>query len=75
MFQYKKKTIPTDEVVYEGVENYKATKKTGSFFAQIAKYGLVTIALGGTILFFYLKSKKKVKINTKIRKEDKLSFI
>lgn len=66
------KTIKID-----GLYNYEQTTKKGTLFGNIAKYILIIIA--SLVVFTYIlyryKKSNKLKISTKIKKEDKIKFI
>ncbi len=75
LFSKYLRSLDPNEIKYEGIENYRAINKSGSFIVQIAKYALFIIIAGLAILFFYVKSKKRVRVSKKIKKEDKIRFI
>lgn len=63
------------QLKYQGLYSYSRTKANGTFIVELARYALYMIAIGLIVLYFVYKSRNKVKIGTKIRKEDKIKFI
>lgn len=59
----------------EGILTYHLAESSGNIVSTIAKYILVAISIIILIIGVYLSSKKKVKLNTKIKKDEKLKFV
>jgi diguanylate cyclase (GGDEF)-like protein len=59
----------------QGLISYQNAEANGNLISTIAKYILLAIALTALIIGVIISSKKKIKLNTKIRKDEKLKFI
>ena len=58
-----------------GMITYKAAESSGNLVGVIAKYILIITSIVIVIIGVYISSKKKIKLNTKIKKDEKLKFI
>src|SRR5574344_1884762 len=58
-----------------GIISFKSASTSGSLISTIAKYILLFISVGVVITGVVIFSKKHIKLDTKIRKEEKLKFI
>lgn len=58
-----------------GMITYKAAESSGNLVGVIAKYILIITSIVIIIIGVYISSKKKIKLNTKIKKDEKLKFI
>ena len=58
-----------------GMITYKAAESSGNLVGVIAKYILIITSVVIIIIGVYISSKKKIKLNTKIKKDEKLKFI
>ena len=58
-----------------GMITYKAAESSGNLVGVIAKYILIITSVVIVIIGVYISSKKKIKLNTKIKKDEKLKFI
>ena len=58
-----------------GIISFKSASTSGSLISTIAKYILLFISVGVVITGVVIFSKKHLKLDTKIRKEEKLKFI
>ncbi|MDD4706490.1 MAG: GGDEF domain-containing protein [Bacilli bacterium] len=67
--------IDNKNIINEGLANYKIAAKSGNIITIIAQYTLIFITgviIMGLIMYF---SKSRLKLDTKIRKDEKLKFI
>ena len=58
-----------------GIIDYKQAEANGNIISTIAKYILLIIALAVFVIGARIISKKNIKLNTKIRKDEKLKFV
>lgn len=68
-------TIDDNSIINEGLANYKIAAKSGNIITIIAKYVLIFttgVIIMGLIIYF---SKSRLRLDTKIRKDEKLKFI
>jgi diguanylate cyclase (GGDEF)-like protein len=63
------------QMTNQGLISYQNAEANGNLISTIAKYILLAIALTALIIGVIISSKKKIKLNTKIRKDEKLKFI
>ena len=75
LFNAYTKTIDINDLVRKGITTYNKVYKGGSILETIAEVILVIIALFTLGYLFYKKNKKKLKINTKVKKEDRIKYI
>lgn len=69
------KTLDPKEIAYNGYHNYQQTYKHGTLISRIAKYLLVILFIIIIIIIVLYKYTKKIKIQKKIKKDDKIRFI
>ncbi len=67
--------LSQNKMTNEGILTYHLAESSGNIVSTIAKYILIAISIIILIIGFYLSSKKKVKLNTKIKKDEKLKFV
>lgn len=68
-------TLDPNVLTIKGLQNHALTMKNGALLSKIAKYILLFVA-GCILLWFVLyKSRRRVRIAKKIKKEDKIRFI
>lgn len=75
LFKVYANLLDNKEMISRGIISYKETAKSGNIISGIAKYTLLLITgllLFGFILYF---TKNKLKLNTKIKKDEKLKFV
>lgn len=58
-----------------GVISYDSINSTSALIGIIAKYVLIVFGIGILIVGLVISRKKRVKLNTKIRKDEKLKFV
>lgn len=68
-------TLDPQETLYAGLYNHSLTIAKGTIQSIIAKYTLLLFAIVGTTILVFYKSRKKVKIAKKIRKDEKIKYI
>ena len=75
LFSAYTKTIDPSDLVRMGVTTYNKVNKRGTIITNIAFTILVVI--GGAILLstFVFKKKRKLNLNTKVKKEDRIKYI
>lgn len=59
----------------EGFTTYKIAEQSGNTVSSVAKYVLVVIGVGIVVVGLVISSKKHIKLNTKIKKDEKLKFV
>jgi len=75
LFNAYTKTIDPNTLVRKGLITYNKVDKKGKIFGTIAKYLLVVI-FGCVVVFaLYNRSNKKVRLNTKVKKQDRIKYI
>lgn len=75
LFSAYTKTIDPEEIVRFGITTYNEVNKKGTIIGGIAKYILVFVFIGLVMFVILVKSNKTVKLNTKVKKEDRLKYI
>ena len=68
-------TLDNKEVINAGLYNHVIAVKKGNTLGNVAKYILISLIILILILILYYRNSKKVKITTKIKKEDKIKYI
>ncbi len=61
--------------IEKGIYSASVTESKGSFLSSLAKYALYSVILIILILLLIYRSSKRIRMQKKIRKEDKLKFI
>lgn len=64
-----------NHISHEGYLDYKDAELDGKAINVIAKYILVILSLTIAVLGIVISSKKRIKLSTKIRKDEKLKFV
>ncbi|MCR5224181.1 MAG: GGDEF domain-containing protein [Bacilli bacterium] len=75
LFNAYTKTIDINDLVRKGITTYNKVYKGGSVLETIAIVILTIIAVISLVYFLYKKNKKRLKINTKVKKEDRIKYI
>lgn len=75
LFSAYTKTIDPEEIKRFGITTYNEVDKKGTIIGGIAKYILVFVFIGLVVFVVFVKSNKNVKLNTKVKKEDRLKYI
>ena len=75
LFNAYTKTIDPSDLVRFGITTYNKVEHRGEIFGVIARYTLVVIGVSFISIFIYRKNKKTVKLDTKIKKVDRLKYI
>ena len=75
LFNTYTKTIDPSDLVRFGITTYNKVEYRGGVFGNIARYALVIIVVSATAIFIYSKNRKTVKLDTKIKKVDRLKYI
>lgn len=75
LFNAYTKTINPQDLLRNGIMTYNSVNKSGSIVGTIAICILSFLITGFISLFVYHKNSKKVKLNTKVKKEDRLKYI
>ncbi len=75
LFNAYTKTIDPSDLVRFGITTYNKVEYRGDVFGTIARYALVIIVVSSVTIFIYTKNRKTIKLDTKIKKVDKLKYI
>lgn len=75
LFNAYTKTIDPQDLLRTGITTYNSVDSKGKIIGTIAIYILAIVTVSFLAIFFYHKNTKKIKLNTKVKKEDKLKFI
>ena len=75
LFNAYTKTIDPSDLVRSGVTTYNKVEHRGDVFGVIARYALVIIVVSSLSIFIYTKNRKTVKLDTKIKKGDRLKYV
>ncbi len=75
LFNAYTKTIDPNDLLRTGVTTYNKVNKKGEIIGAVAVYILGAVVIALIAFFIYRSSKKKVKLNTKVKKEDRLKYI
>ena len=62
-------------MIVAGTNDYEKVIGNGAIFATIAKYVLIIAGASVLVVGIVITSKKRVKLNTKIKKDEKLKFV
>ena len=68
-------TLGFNKMEIRGINSYKNVSGTVSIITMLAKYILILSGIGILVVGIIIYSKKKVKLNTKIKKDEKLKFV
>lgn len=69
------KTIDPLDLLRNGVTTYNEVERSGKIVGTIAKLILISIIVAIILFIFIQKSSRQVKLNTKVKKEDRLKYI
>ena len=75
LFNAYTKTIDINDLVRKGITTYNKVYNGGTVLENIAIVILVIIVVSSLIYFIYKKNKKRLKIKTKVKKEDRIKYI
>lgn len=75
LFNAYTKTLDPQEIIRRGVTSYNDVASKGKIVGTIAIYIIVIIGAIISALFLYHKKINRIKINTKIKKEDRIKYI
>ena len=75
LFSAYTKTIDPHDLVRKGITTYNKVNSGGELLERIAIVVLSIIGISLISTFIYKKNKKKLKINTKVKKEDRIKYI
>ncbi len=75
LFNAYTKTIDTQDLVRMGITTYNKVNLKGKIIGTVAIYILAFVVIAIVFLFILHKNIKKVKLNTKVKKEDKIKYI
>ena len=67
--------IGYNDMIAAGTGDYEKVIGNGAIFATIAKYVLIIAGASVLVVGIVIASKKRVKLNTKIKKDEKLKFV
>lgn len=75
LFNAYSKTIDPQDLMRVGITSYNGVDNKGKIVSTIAKSLLAIVAIGLIVITFFIKNTKKLKLNTKVKKEDRLKYI
>ncbi len=75
LFTYFVNFLSPNQMTNNGINTYRLAESNGSLISAIAKYILLIIAVVIVLIVIVTSSKKRIKLNTKIKKDEKLKFI
>ena len=75
LFNAYSKTLDPQDMKRIGITSYNGVDRKGRIVGTIAKTLLGIIAVGIIFVCFFIKNTKKLKLNTKVKKEDRLKYI
>lgn len=75
LFTAYTKTLDPQDIKRIGITSYNGVDRKGKIVGTIAKGLLAIVAIGIIIVGFFIKNTKKLKLNTKVKKEDRLKYI
>ncbi len=75
LFNAYTKTIDPSDLIRTGVTSYNNVERKGRIVGNIATYILAFVFFALVMFVFMKKNVKKVKLNTKVKKEDRLKYI
>ncbi len=75
LFSAYTKTIDPSDLLRNGVTTYNQVERSGQIVGNIAKSILLLVVLAICAYIIIQKKKKTVKLNTKVKKEDRLKYI
>ena len=75
LFSSYTKTIDPLDLLRNGITTYNQVERMGYIVGMVAKVILVSTIIAILLFVFVTKNKKEVKLNTKVKKEDRLKYI
>lgn len=75
LFNAYTKTLDPSDIVRKGISSYNAVAKKSVVVGNIAKYSIVAIIIVTYAFVLHHKKEKTIKINTKVKKEDRIKYI
>lgn len=75
LFNAYTKTLDANDVIRTGMLSYNKVDRDGKFVGTVAKYILIVVFGSFIAIVFIKKKSKNVKLNTKVKKEDRLKYI
>lgn len=75
LFNAYTKTLDPHDIIRTGITSYHKVDKNTKIVSRIAIYILILVFASVIVLFYMKKSSNKVKLNTKVKKEDRLKYI
>lgn len=75
LFNAYTKTLDPSDLVRKGISSYNYVAKKSRVVGTIAKYSIIIIIVVTYIFVLRRKKEKAIKINTKVKKEDRIKYI
>lgn len=75
LFNAYSKTLDPSDYVRKGISSYNQVAKKSEIISTIAKYLIVGIIIISYVYVLHRKKEKTIKINTKVKKEDRIKYI
>lgn len=75
LFNAYTKTLDPSDLVRKGISSYNKVAKKNSIVGKIAEYSIIIIIVSSYIFVLKKKKEKTIKINTKVKKEDRIKYI
>lgn len=75
LFSAYTKTLDAKDLLTDGIKTFTDVEQKGRVVGTIAIYILVIVFAGLVALFYYRKKITSVKLNTKVKKDDRLKYI
>lgn len=75
LFNAYSKTLDPQDVMRVGITSYNAVDSRGQVVGSVAKYLLIFIFAGFVFMILFVKNTKKIKLNTKVKKDDRLKYV
>ena len=75
LFKSYVNTLNPKEIVDDSLHNYFDNYKVTSTNVTIAKYVIISVLVIGAVVYLYVKSKKKIVLNTKVKNNEKIRYV
>ena len=75
LFGVYMKTLDPKDLLNEGISSYIEVQKSGRIVTTIAIIVLILVGCGICLIFYYRKKIVAIKLNTKVKKDDRLKYI
>ena len=75
LFKSYVNSLNPDEIVTDGLVEYYKTYKTGSRTVSIARYLIIVILVFLLIVFWLIRNKKRIVLNTKVKNNEKIRYV